>query len=54
LKKEYRELKHIEAHKAKMEYEIERYIRSGQSLDDLLANAKSRATQQKNAREYER
>lgn len=54
LKKEYRELKHIEAHKAKMEYEIERYIRSGQSLDDLLANAKSRAGQKKNAREYER
>ena len=54
LKKEYRELKHIEAHKAKMEYEIERYIRSGKGLDDLLANAKSRSTQQKNAREYER
>lgn len=54
LKKEYRELKHVEAHKAKMEYEIERYIRSGKSLDDLLASAKSRATQQKNARGYER
>ena len=54
LKKDYRELKHIEGHKAKMEYEIERYIRSGRSLDDLLANAKSRSTQQKNARGYER
>ena len=54
LKKEYRELKHIEAHKTKMEYEIERYIRSGQSLDDLLKDAQSRAGQKKNAREYER
>ena len=54
LKKEYRELKHIEAHKAKMEYEIERYIRSGQSLDDLLKDAQSRAGQKKNVREYER
>ncbi|MBO5968977.1 MAG: relaxase/mobilization nuclease domain-containing protein [Clostridia bacterium] len=54
LKKDYRQLKYIENQKAQMEYEIERYIRSGKSLDDLLANAKSRSTQQKNAREYER
>lgn len=54
LKKDYRQLKHIEGHKQKMEYEIERYIRSGQSLDDLLKDAQSRAGQKKNAREYER
>ena len=54
LSRDYRQLKYIESKKQEMEYEIERYIRSGRSLDDLLANAKSRATQQKNAREYER
>lgn len=54
LKKEYRELKYVESHKQKMEYEIERYIRSGKSLDDILKDAQSRAGQKKNAREYER
>ncbi len=54
LKKDYRELKHIEGHREKMEYEIERYIRSGQSLDDLIAMAKSQTGQKKNARGYER
>lgn len=54
LSRDYRQLKYIESKKQEMEYEIERYIRSGRSLDDLLANAKSRATQQKNARGYER
>lgn len=54
LKKEYRQLKYIENKQKEMEYAIERYIRSGRSLDDLLANAKSRTTQQKNARGYER
>ncbi len=54
LKKDYRQLKYVESQKAKMEYEIERYIRSGQSLDDILKAAQSRATQKKNARGYER
>ena len=54
LKRDYRQLKYIESKQNEMQYAIERYIRSGQSLDDLLASAKSRATQQKNAREYER
>lgn len=54
LKKDYRQLKYIENKQKEMEYAIERYIRSGQSLDDILAAAQKRATQQKNAREYER
>lgn len=54
LKLDYRQLKYVESQKAKMEYEIERYIRSGQSLDDLLAAAEKRAGQKKNARGYER
>lgn len=54
LKKDYRQLKYIENKQKEMECAIERYIRSGQSLDDILAAAQKRATQQKNAREYER
>lgn len=54
LKKDYRQLKYIESKQKEMEYAIERYIRSGQSLDDLLKDAQSRAGQKKNAREYER
>lgn len=54
LKRDYRQLKYIESKQKEMEYAIERYIRSGRSLDDILAMAQSRATQQKNAREHER
>lgn len=54
LKRDYRQLKYIENQKAQMEYEIERYIRSGKSLDDILNDAQSRAGQKKNARGYER
>ncbi len=54
LKKDYRQLKYIDSKQKEMEYEIERYIRSGQSLDDLIAYAKSQAGQKKNARGYER
>ena len=53
LKRDYRQLKHIESQKAKMEYEIERYIynnKENMSLEDLLRNAQARAkgTSQKN------
>lgn len=54
LKRDYRQLKYIENKQNEMQSAIERYIRSGRSLDDLIAYAKSKTTQQKNAREYER
>ena len=54
LKKDYRQLKYIENKQNELQYAIERYIRSGRNLDDILKDAQSRAGQKKNAREYER
>ena len=54
LKRDYRQLKYVESQKAKMEYEIERYIRSGRSLDDILAEANRRTTASKSTAEMQK
>ncbi len=56
LKRDYRQLKYIEHKRDEMQYEIERYIYSGRSLDDLLENAKSRTAEknQKNPKNFQK